>query len=262
MTEFLYGALIIGGLTLLSISCVIVSRRLLHGNVREGHNDVCVPAFLNAGVLYAVLLGFMVVAVWESYDAAKATVSDENSVIIPLYRAASNLPEPSDGIIRNMVREYIHAVIEDEWPLQASEGKASLEANEKMGRLFRTLGTSAVLSPEVKQNYPLTVNVLMTQVQNLSSIRNKRAIQASESIPFVVWIVISVGALVVILLNSVIYMERGLPHLITAGLLGGLMGLLLYACFLLSHPFSGGLAISAEQFEATLRALTSIDKGN
>lgn len=254
--------LIIGGLAFLSVVCVLGSRRLMHGKVREGHNDVCVPAFLNAGVLYAVLLGFMVVAVWESYDAAKATVSSESSAMIPLYRAACNLPEPAGGIIRKMVRSYIEAVVTDEWPVQASEGKSSLKANEKMGSLFRTLGTKAILSDEVKKDYSLSVNVLTAQVQSLSSLRNKRTIQASEGIPLVMWIVISAGAVIVIFLNSVIYMERGVPHVITAGALGALMGMLLNACLLLSHPFSGPMAITPESFEATLHTLDSIDKGN
>lgn len=39
----------------------IVVRKLIHRHIAEGHNDVLVPLFLTAGVIYAVLLGFMVV---------------------------------------------------------------------------------------------------------------------------------------------------------------------------------------------------------
>ena len=35
------------------------------------------------------------------------------------------------------VREYIHEVVEDEWPMQASEGKASSKARKQIGNLFR-----------------------------------------------------------------------------------------------------------------------------
>jgi hypothetical protein len=87
MNYTLMGILMIGGPAVYAIAGVLISRKILHGKVVEGHNDVCVPIFLNAGVLFAVLLGFMVVAVWESYDAAKATAASEASALVPLYRA-------------------------------------------------------------------------------------------------------------------------------------------------------------------------------
>ena len=55
MDYLLLGALMIGGPAVYALLGVFVSRKLLHGRVQEGHNDVCVPIFLNAGVLFAVL---------------------------------------------------------------------------------------------------------------------------------------------------------------------------------------------------------------
>jgi hypothetical protein len=66
MNYLLLGVIMIGGPAVYAMTGVFVSRKLLHGRVQEGHNDVCVPVFLNAGVFFAVLLGFMVIAVWES----------------------------------------------------------------------------------------------------------------------------------------------------------------------------------------------------
>jgi len=60
----------------------------------------------------------------------------------------------------------------------------------------------------------------------------------------------------------VIYMERPLPHMIMAGSMAALIGLLLYACVLLSHPFKGPIAISAESFEKTMHVFDDVDRGN
>jgi hypothetical protein len=100
MNYFLLGVLMIGGPALYAMAGVFVSRKLLHGRVRKGHNDVCVPVFLNAGVLFAVLLGFMVIAVWESYDAARVNVATEAISLVPLYRSSGNLPPEAGGPIR------------------------------------------------------------------------------------------------------------------------------------------------------------------
>src|SRR5579862_3537400 len=106
----LLGILMIFGPAIYAVVGVQITRRLLHGKVQEGHNDVCVPIFLNAGVLFAVLLGFMVVAVWESYDAAKTNVATEATSLVPLYRSAGNLPKESAEKMHEMIREYIHEV--------------------------------------------------------------------------------------------------------------------------------------------------------
>jgi hypothetical protein len=262
MTDLMLGLASIGGLMAYATAGVVVSRKLMDKKVREGHNDVCVPAFLNAGVLYAVLLGFVVVAVWESYDAAKATVSDESANLVSLYRAATNLPDPSGAAVREMARDYGESLIKDEWPLQAAEGKPSVDSAQKFGALFRIFGNEKILPPAVKKEYPLSSQVLMQEIQSLSNLRSKRALEASEGLSIVMWYVLFTGATIIITLNCVIYMERLVPHIISAGLLGTLMGMTLYACALFNHPFKGVVAISAEPMEFALHKMDSIDKGN
>ena len=48
MNPTLLGILMIGGSAAYAIAGVCISRKILHGRVREGHNDVLVPIFLNA----------------------------------------------------------------------------------------------------------------------------------------------------------------------------------------------------------------------
>ena len=52
--------------------------------MQEGHNDVLVPIFLNAGVLFAVLLGFMVVAGdwFLAWEASKDPLSTQLGAMI------------------------------------------------------------------------------------------------------------------------------------------------------------------------------------
>lgn len=262
MSQQVMGIACVLGLTLYALLGVVISRWLMQGRVREGHNDVCVPAFLNAGVLYAVLLGFVAVAVWESYDAAKGTVSEESADIVSLYRAATNEPDPSGAIVRGMAREYVRAVIEDEWPIQRETGEASVQASQKFGALFRIFGNEAIMPLEVKKDFPLTSQVLMDQIQKVSILRSKRTLEASEGLASVMWYVLIGGALIIITLNCLIFMERLIPHMISAGLLGALIGMILYACIVLNQPFKGPIAIDSDAFEFALHKMDSIDKGN
>ena len=261
MSYLLLGVLMIGGPALYAVVGVFLTRKVLHGRVQEGHNDVCVPIFLNAGVLFAVLLGFMVVAVWESYDAAKTNVATEATALVPMYRAAGNLPPEAGDKIREITREYIHRVIEDEWPIQASTGQPSSKARKQIGDLFRAFGNGTI-STQMKKDFPLSCNVLMQAITDVSTDRNKRNLQANEDIPTVMWFAIVGGAMVIISMSFVIYMERPVPHMIIAALMAALIGLLLFSCLILSHPFRGPIAISPESFEKILVILDDVDRGN
>jgi len=261
MNYLLLGVLMIGGPAVYAMLGVFFSRKLLHGRVQEGHNDVCVPIFLNAGVLFAVLLGFMVIAVWESFDAARINVATEAISLVPLYRSSGNLPKEAGEKIRELIREYVHQVIEDEWPTQASTGQPSSKARKQTGDIFRSFGNGTIAS-EIKKEFPLSCSVLMQALTEVTNDRNKRNIQANEDISTVMWIVILSGAFVVITMSFIIYMERPLPHMIMSAMMAALIGLLLFSCLILSHPFRGPIALSSEAFEKTLVILDDVDRGN
>jgi len=257
----LLAILMILGPVLYTIAGILISRKILHSRIREGHNDVCVPIFLNAGVLFAVLLGFMVVAVWESYDNAKTIAATEATSLVPLYRAAGNLPPEAGDKIRALVREYIHQVIEDEWPQQATTGQASSQARKQIGDLYRAFGDGTITT-QMKKDFPLSCNVVMQSITEVSTDRNKRNLAANEDIPSVMWFTILGGSLVIVTMGVVIYMERPFPHILMASLMSALIGLLLYSCLILSRPFQGPIAITPESFEKTLVILDDVDRGN
>ncbi len=261
MSYTLLGVLMVLGPAVFAVVGVMVSRKILHGKVVEGHNDVCVPIFLNAGVLFAVLLGFMVVAVWESYDAAKATAATEAAALVPLYRSTYALPEEPGSKMRELARQYVDAVIKDEWPKQAATGQASAQAKRAVGGFFRAFGDGTI-NAQIKHDYPFICTELMNSINEVTNDRNKRNIQANESVPSVMWVAILGGAGIIIAMSFVIYMERAVPHMIMAACMASLIGLLLYACMLLAHPFKGPVAIQPEVFENILKTFDGIDQGN
>jgi Protein of unknown function (DUF4239) len=251
----------IGGPAVYAVAGVLISRRILHRRVREGHNDVLVPIFLNAGVLFAVLLGFMVVAVWESYDAAKSNTATEAAALVPLYRSTVALPKEAGDRMRELSRAYVHQIIEDEWVTQATTGQGSSKARRQVGNMFRAFGDGTI-SAQIKKDFPFICTALMQSISEVTNDRNKRNIQANEEVPAVMWLVILGGAFVIVSMSCMLYMERPLPHMIVAGTMASLIGLLLFCCFLLSHPFRGPIAISSESFEKTLAVFDDVDRGN
>ncbi|HKQ57844.1 MAG TPA: hypothetical protein VJY35_08235 [Candidatus Eisenbacteria bacterium] len=261
MGTFMFAVLVVIGPAAYAALCVDLGRNLLRGRVRHGHNEVLIPIFLNAGVLFAVVLGFMVIAVWESYDAAKTTVAVEAATLVPLYRATYVMPSETGEKLRAMARDYAKAVVEDEWRTQAATGEGSLAARRAMGGMFRAFGDGTI-SNEMKRDYPFVCETFMNAVNEVTAARNKRHTQANESLPWAMWLAAIGGAFIVITMSCLIYMETRWPHVVMAGAMASLIGVLLFTCEIMSHPFSGPLAISAEPFESALQVFQDVDRGD
>jgi hypothetical protein len=114
--------LVIGGICLLSLGGLEMVGRLVPTASRQPHNDVAGFIYAALGVIYAVLLALVVIAVWEEYDAAKETVEQEANAASDIFWLADGLPEPRGTHVQELVRSYAEEVVEHEWPLMEQGG--------------------------------------------------------------------------------------------------------------------------------------------
>jgi hypothetical protein len=63
-----WGTLIVGGITSVAVAGALLVRRWATVDVLERHNEVAGFIYAVIGVLYAVLLGFTAIIVWERFD--------------------------------------------------------------------------------------------------------------------------------------------------------------------------------------------------
>ncbi|MBV8491814.1 MAG: DUF4239 domain-containing protein [Candidatus Eremiobacteraeota bacterium] len=232
-------------------------RSFVRWHVREGHNDVLVPIFLTAGTLYAVLLAFLVIAVWETYGAAKDNAAEEASTLATMYRQSQGMPKAEGDEMRSLLREYTEAVVNEEWAIQAATGGASPKARHAVAELYRTYGKL----PPAEANAPVSVEFLRT-FSTVAADRNRRTLQAGEGLPTVLWITLIGGAVIVVAMSLVLYMEVFWPHALMSGLMASLMVAMLVITLVLNRPFAGPLAIDAGSYEHSLSVFKSVDQGN
>ena len=86
LSAWLWSLLLVGGTVLLSIAGTLLVRRFVGVEVLERHNEVAGFIYAVLGVVYAVLLGFAAITVWERYDRAQASVAQEANDLADLYR--------------------------------------------------------------------------------------------------------------------------------------------------------------------------------
>jgi hypothetical protein len=233
---------------------VLLARKFIHHHVAEGHNDVLVPLFLTAGVIYAVLLGFMVVAVWESYDAARNNTNEEAVLLITLFRQSEVMAEEKGEEMRSLLRDYAEEVASGWHDFQG--GVPSAAARKTLGKILYVYST---LTPATKPREFVAAQFLQTLSQVISD-RNKRIQQSHEALSWVMWLGAIGGGVVTVAMSFILYMDRGWPHVLMASVMSALIGMLLFMMMVLSRPFVGPLAIQPEQFEAALKTFEAIDK--
>lgn len=258
MNAILLAILIVGFAAAFAAGGVLLGHWLIRKRVAAFHNEVMISLFGAASVVYAVLLGFLVVVVWEAYDSAHRNVAHEAATLVPLYRLTYGMETNHGAEARQVIRDYANAVIFDEWPTMTHNLPGSMKARRAIGALdrqFRTLSAATkAADAQVDTEFLRTTSTIVAD-------RNERLLEASDAIPWVMWLGAVGGGILVMMMSFLIYMERVWPHVIMASFAAALNGLLLFIMIVLSQPFSGPLALGPEHFKAALRVMDDNDRG-
>ena len=83
------------------------------------NNEVAGFKFATIGVLYAVLLAFVVVIAWERFHDAERALATEAGVAATIYGLAAGFGDPTAATLHARVSEYLDSILNDEWPAMA-----------------------------------------------------------------------------------------------------------------------------------------------
>jgi hypothetical protein len=255
LLTIVYGVLVVGGTCLVALAGLELVQRLVPATSRQRHNDVAGFIYAALGVIYAVLIALVVIAVWEEYDAASETVEQEANALAEIFWLAHRLPEPEGTHIQELARSYAEEVVHKEYPLM-EQGEAPL--------MTQTQGTPAgwTLIDEIRANLqevqPQTQAEEqlyaegLDQVQRLADARRMRLVAAEEGVPAVLWAVLIFGGVAAVGFTYLFGMENTWAHRLMVFTLAAVIGLVLFTIGALEHPFSGGARIGTGAFDLIL----------
>src|SRR5215211_3175247 len=137
---WLSGTLLLGVATLLAMaSPVLVCRRVSLDRLRV-NNEVAGFKFATVGVLYAVLLAFAVIVVWEKFSEAEDAVAQEAGAAATLYRLADGIGGEPGAAIRDALTRYLREAIAENWPAM-ERGRESRAATRALNAAYAALLT-------------------------------------------------------------------------------------------------------------------------
>ncbi len=251
ISPWLSAFLFIGVAELYSIGLMLLSRQRLGIERLRLNNEVAGFKFAVVGVLYAVLLAFVVIAVWENYSSTEGAVRNETKALLDLDRVSRAFPDAAGAEIRGGIRDYAREIRNTEWQLMR-DGDASATAEAALERLSETIFAAKPKDAGDAILYDHALKFLTIVNDN----RAERLDSASGTVPGVLWVVLIVGALITLGYPAFFASTSLVAQILMTASLAALVALTLFVAAVLSYPFTGTVHVSPEPVDHALERLS------
>ena len=241
---WILGVLVLGIVTLISVAGFFAVRPFLpHHTKLRAHHDVAGPILGVVGVLYAVLLAFVMVTVWQSMDATDAHVQTEANYLADIYRDAEAFAPEFRASVAKVAGEYRQAVVDEEWKTMA-EGKMSPKVEVIVNRLWALYTTYEPKTSKEQSFFDESVRKL----NSFRELRRQRLMDSQAGLHPLLWFVLIAGMVATVSLTFLFGMEDVKAQVAMIVILALSIALILFTILLLDFPFTGDISISSEPF--------------
>lgn len=248
MSLWLAGFLLLGVTTLLAMAGSVYVRRHVSLERLQDNNEIAGFKFATVGVLYAVLLAFVVVVVWEKFSRAEDVVAGEAGAAATLYRLADGLGEAEREPLRSAVTAYLTAATEYDWPAMATGGE-SRQAVVALDGLY-----AAWLAVGARDNREaMLLSAALDQLDALTEARRERIVLAPGAVPPVIWIVLVAGAVVTVCFTFFFGSRNFRAQVMMTGVLNLMIFAGLLVIVAIDRPFVGTVMVPPEPLVSVLR---------
>ena len=191
--DLLLGILFLIALPAVAVGAGLLLRRRVGPEVLARHNDVAGFIYGVIGMVYAVLLAFTAIIVWEQFRNAQNGVEREANALADLYRNAQAFPPDVREQVEAQVRAYVRLAVEKEWPAMA-EDKSSPETWETYFQLWRIHREFKPQDDHQRTWYAQSLQ----RLNELADRRRDRLLSARSGMPGVIWaVLIGAGAVTI-----------------------------------------------------------------
>lgn len=240
---------VLGG-TVVMAGLLYLVQQLFPHHRRENHNDVAGFVYAIVGVLFTVILAFVVVNEWESLDSARTNTFTEANELGALYWNSRAMPAAVGGGLERTTRDYASTVIDQEWPLMGND-QSSTTATDLVYQMRDEINALPVTTPREQ----ILFEQSLEDVNALEAARRVRLDDSSETVSPLLWAVLIVGAVLTVGFALLFGVRSFWSHVVIAAPLAVLTAMVLATIVELSHPFSGAAAIGPDAFEIFLNKL-------
>ena len=227
-------ALIVGGAAAIAVGLIYVIRRRSRAEYFFVEVERGAGTFAFIGTAYAVLLAFVVLEAFQSFNDAKTGAEEEAISIVQLSRTAEFFPPAQRDPIEAVLICYGQAVIHQEWPAMMHGERSPIV----QGWVTRLEGSLHQLRPDTPARQGAFLQ-LLEQEDKRTDARRARLSEANRALPAPVWFILGLGAFVTIGF-AMFFADRRELFIVQASLIGAIAALVVSGLLLiwfLDHPY-------------------------
>ena len=206
------------------------------------------------GILFALLVGFIAVEVWNNFDKAKVAVASEASALRAVVLLAGNFPEEQKTRIYALIDSHIEEAMNKEWPAMARQQAtlSTLRATALIELLHDTL-TLKPADDSQRTAQPEMVKALHAALDA----RRQRIVVSQSAVGTVKWAGILLQGLCTLVAIAMVHSDNRLACAIAMTLFGtGItLSLLLIAAY--SRPFTGEISVKPDLLKQVITSGTT-----
>jgi len=245
--EFLLDLPFVVSFVLVCVVCVavanlglwLVRKKFAPESLKENH-EVAASIFNAYGMLYAVVVAFVVFVTWTRYDEASKNIELEASEASDLFFVANVFPDTLKKQVRQALSDYMNSIYNDEWKamLNGESSPKTVDAVRKLMHVYISMDVKSLDNvPAYQESFK--------RLNDLAQYRRLRNYSAADSVPNVIWVVLLLGAIIEVIYTYFFGVKKAVVQYCMTSALTVTLTLILVLIFTLDHPFKGTNAVSS-----------------
>jgi hypothetical protein len=200
------------------------------------------------GVLYSVVLGFLVGTVWTAFSAAQDTTNLEAGYVADAFNFARQVPEPQRTELETILARYAFEVRDIEPPMLGArrEDARAIALMNRAVRITVTMPAPKTRNPGEILESSMLRTALMGNLRNIGDQRRLRMLQAQSRLPPGMYEALLLGAALVIAFAFFFGIRSYFKQMAMTALVAASIGLFFGLIVELSTPYSGSIQVSRD----------------
>ncbi|MFJ2745209.1 hypothetical protein ACIO3O_36755 [Streptomyces sp. NPDC087440] len=242
------------GLSVLLVNAGLPLARYCVRNVAMTQNSASQAAvFAMIGTVFATLVAFAVVVVWENYADAESTVAQEANALADLERMSRGFAVPVRRQVQEASRTYATIVIGDEWDAMTASGAdpRAHAALTELWTVYTDMGPDGKASPLYQPS--------IERMNSLGDNRRLRLLAARSEVPTVVWLMLYCGGVLSVVMVYFFGVRRDWVQRLVVSVLATVVALSVFLVASLEKPFGGDAGIGPDAFESVVASMQNLE---
>lgn len=244
VADWALALIIVGGSVIIVLLLYFLVKRFLESWRAEATSQTVAGIAAMVMAMFAVLLAFVIVNLYNSYDSAGNNVALEATSLSDLVQDAGGFPPAARRRIERAVARYVVEVRDREFST-LSKGEADPRAQQRLNELFAAVRSYSPVSDSQQAFY----RGALDQLHAVADERESRINAAETAVPNpLLYLLILLAVLTLAVSLFIDTHHNGLDVAVVVVLAVAVSAGMLTA-LILQYPFSGSIAVSSEPFE-------------